>query len=607
LSKWLVKQGVVISTPIEHYAIISNLHCGALISRSGSIDWFCPGRFDAPACFAAIVGEPQNGRWLLAPVDEDTVQVERRYRQDTLTLETLFRTATGTVQLTDLMPIENGCRIIRRVECLQGSVPMRMICSPRFDYGKHPSDRIDCQPLNAHFLMGDDRLSMSVLPGTSGAQLTVEDSALVMHFELTEGQQCTVLLTCKCDDAQLEAFPDAEEQIRHTEQWWRQWIGRCQYDGRWKEAVKRSLITLKALTYQPSGAMIAALTTSLPEVPGGSANWDYRFCWLRDAAFALKVFLDAGYTEEARAWREWLHEATSQHEGEHHALYTIDAKIAKEERELSWLPGWRNSRPVRANNGASDQYQLDMPGELMEVLHLARDYGLARTDEDWELQCEMLGHLEDSWHETDPGIWEFRTMDEHMTHSKVLCWVAFDRSIQDAERFSLPGPVEHWKKIRAEIREDILKRGVDPQGGHFTQRYGKPEVDAALLLIPLVGFLPADDPRMLATVQEVEKQLCEEGLVRRYRTGDQANEEDVFIACSFWLADNYWLAGRKADAEELFARVLALRNDVGLLSEEYDTVNRHLLGNFPQGLSHLGLVSTACLLTTGKAEEVMLS
>jgi GH15 family glucan-1,4-alpha-glucosidase len=405
----------------------------------------------------------------------------------------------------------------------------------------------------------------------------------------------------------MPPVPNVPECLIDCADWWRAWVSRSRYRGQWEALVKRSLITLKALTFQPGGGMVAAPTTSLPEVSGGSANYDYRFCWLRDAAFALKVLLNEGYTEEAHAWCEWLRKAIEQHDGHLHALYTIDAEVAPEERELQWLPGYQQSKPVRSGNAASHQYQLDVRGELIEVLHLARSYGLMLHDDIWSLQCRILEQLRWRWREPDSGIWEFRTICDHLTHSKVLAWVAYDRSICDAEKYGLYAPLDEWREQREAIRADILLKGIDAKGGYFTQRYGRPEVDASLLMIPLVGFLPADDIRMQATIAKIETELCSAGLVRRYRTGDQANVEGMFIPCSFWLADVYWLAGRHRDAETVFSRLRGLCNDLGLLAEEYDIYTGQQLGNFPQGLSHLALISTARLLATGAKKQAELN
>ncbi|MDQ2075371.1 glycoside hydrolase family 15 protein [Marinimicrobium sp. ABcell2] len=591
--------------PIDDYALLSDLHSAALVSKAGSVDWFCPGRFDAPACFAALLGTAENGRWLIAP-SSDEVSVERHYQPDTLVLETVFTTPAGKVRLTDVMPLsDNTCHLIRVVEGVSGKVPMRSLCVPRFTYGRDKPATESVSQGQVLFHCGDDQLLLTY----EDATLSLDDEATAAHaeFEVAAGEQHCFALTYSHADEKLPEPPNAQQEISKCAQWWKDWISQCTYHGRWEEHVKRSLITLKAMTYEPGGGMVAAITTSLPEVPGGEANYDYRYCWIRDAAFALKVLLNAGYRKEACAWRDWLLEAVHQHDSHMHALYGIDGAVIDYENELDWLPGYADSKPVRSGNAASDQYQLDLRGELMEVLHLARDHGLDLSGDIWQLQCKILESLEEHWHKPDEGIWEFRTIHDHLTHSKVLSWTAFDLCIRDAEKHGLDGPIDHWKRIRKEIREDVLKHGVHAEGGYFTQRYGSDNVDASLLMIPLVEFLPADDPRMKATITAIEKELVSGGLVRRYRVGDQANEEGKFLPCCFWLVDNYWLMGRREEAEEMFKHLLSLCNDVGLLSEEWDPHNHQLLGNFPQGLSHLALISSARLIATGSPEAVTLT
>lgn len=586
-------------SPIEDYALLSNLRCAALVSRAGSIDWLCLGAFDAPACFSALLGNEAHGRWQISPCANDA-KIERQYQPDTLVLETSFHTETGIVRVTDAMPVGDECHIIREVECISGSMSMQMQCCPMFNFGQH-QPHIDDSGRDIIFEWKDEQLRLRAT-----TPLTCGSGSAGAEFEIRQGEKICFVLSYLDPDQIVPPVPDVEAGLAQCALWWKNWISRCHYRGRWEEQVKRSLITLKALTFEPSGGMVAAPTTSLPEAPGGEANYDYRFCWLRDAAFALKVLLNEGYKEEACAWGEWLLKAVDQHDGHLHALYTIHATVAPEEQILDWLPGYQLSKPVRIGNAASQQYQLDVRGELIEVLHLARCNGLELHGDIWQLQCEILAELAEHWREPDRGIWEFRTICDHLTHSKVLAWVAYDRSIHDAEKYHLPAPLEDWRKQRDQLREDILSKGVDPAGGHFTQRYGHPDVDASLLMIPLVGFLPADDPRMLATIAKIETDLCSGGLVRRYRSGDQANIEGMFLACSFWLADVYWLAGRHEDAEALFTRLLELLNDVGLLAEEYDVETHQQLGNFPQGLSHLALISTARLITTGARDEVRL-
>jgi GH15 family glucan-1,4-alpha-glucosidase len=591
--------------PIDDYALLSNLHCAALVSKAGSVDWFCPGRFDAPACFAALLGTADNGRWLIGPTTGE-VSTERRYRPDSLVLETIFTTPEGQVRLVDAMPLSGStCHLVRMVEGISGRVPMRTVCAPRFGYGRDLPEVEQPSRKQALFRCGNDRLLLS----RESASLEADERNAIaqMKFDVAEGEQHSFVLSYCRANHDLPEPPEVIPALTECDSWWRDWVSRCTYRGRWEEPVKRSLITLKALTYEPGGGMVAAATTSLPEVPGGEANYDYRFCWIRDAAFALKVLLNSGYRKEACAWRNWLLDAVHQHDSHMHALYGVDGSVIDYEEELDWLPGYADSKPVRNGNAASDQYQLDLRGELMEVFHLARDHGLDLSDDIWQLQCKILERLEEHWHKPDEGIWEFRTIHDHLTHSKVLSWTAFDCCIRDAEKFGLDAPLDHWKRIRKEIREDILKRGVHAEGGYFTQRYGSDNVDASLLMIPMVGFLPADDPRMKATIAAIEKELVSGGLVRRYRVGDQANVEGKFLPCCFWLVDNYWLMGRREEAEQMFEHLLSLCNDVGLLSEEWDTHNHQLLGNFPQGLTHLALISSARLIATGSEEAVTLT
>lgn len=589
---------------IEDYALLGDLRSAALVSRIGSVDWFCPGRFDAPACFAALLGNSDHGYWQIAPVSAVT-GCERRYQPETLVLETRFVTDSGEVTITDAMPPDGSGHLIRKAVCTRGAVEMQMRCSPRFNYGKE-QPAVDGDPAP-----GGQRIYFSHPQGwlrlsSSRQAVITDDNAADARFTLQAGDAATFVLSWSRSRDGMPELPDTDQALSDCAHWWRRWLAHSTYCGQWQAAVNRSLITLKALTYEPAGGMVAAPTASLPEVIGGKANYDYRFCWLRDAAFALKVMLNAGYQQEAAAWCQWLCKAMHQHDDHLHALYTVDATEAPEEIELHWLPGFAGSRPVRAGNAANHQYQLDVRGELIEILHLARGHGLVLDDDIWELQCRILDSMQHRWREPDTGIWEFRTLCEHFTHSKVLGWVAYDRSIRDAERFGFAAPLDEWRRQRDLIRDDVLANGLDPSGSYFVQHYGSSEVDASLLMIPLVNFLPATDARMQATITAIEETLLEDGLVRRYRVGDQANIEGTFLTCSFWLADNYWLAGREDDARALFERLLSLCNDVGLLAEEYTVRSQRFLGNFPQGLSHLALVSSARLMSTGDEGEVSL-
>ncbi len=578
------------SLPIEDYALIGNLRCCALVSKAGSIDWYCPHKFDAPACFAALLGSKDNGRWLIAPQDKP-VKVQRQYLKDTLILETTFSTAGGEVSLTDFMPVDCHNHIVRIVRGVSGTVRMRTECNPRFNYGKETPAMDQRRTVVFSHEQGHLILAADV-------PVQAEDNAVAQaEFDIEAGQERSFVLSFTKEDRTARA-PMVNEALQSCLQWWREWSGSCGYDGPWRDEVIRSLITLKALIYEPTGGMVAAATTSLPEIPGGWANWDYRYCWLRDAALVLDVFLRRNRRREAIAWRDWLMDAASHPEAVLHSLYTIDGSEVDEEQELPWLAGYDGATPVRIGNGARTQFQIDLRGELLDVLHLARLSGLDAHDSIWELQCRLLAHLDQTWNKPDAGIWEFREDGLQLTHSKVLAWVAYDRTIKDAQANGLKGPLEHWKQMRETIREDILKNGVHPQGNYFTQQYGGTETDASLLQVSEMGFLPADDPRMLATVKKIEEDLLIDGLVYRYKTDDY--REGAFLPCSLWLANNYQLSGRCQDAEKLFKKVLSLCNDVGLLSEEYDPVSQRLLGNFPQSFTHLELINTAELIGAGE-------
>jgi GH15 family glucan-1,4-alpha-glucosidase len=589
------------SSPIEDYGLISNLHSAALVCRNGSIDWFCPPRFDAPACFAALLGDEDNGRWSIAPAGEVT-STHRRYRDDTEILETTFECETGQLQLTDFMPVHSGCVLIRIVRCLRGRVAVRMLCAPRFDYGRNYPE-IECGECFTFHHRGESL----VLHSSMRAQCHKNAShhQVELEWEMSDGEQAWFTLRHAQASSQSESLGfDPLEAEKETASWWRDWAQRCNYYGPWRDAVVRSLITIKSLIYEPSGGMVAAPTTSLPEEPGGAANWDYRFCWLRDAALALDVLIGSHYMEEAKDWRNWLQQATKRHGGPLRTLYTIDGGLAGEEQTLPWLSGYADSRPVRIGNAASRQYQIDLRGELMDVLHVARASGMELQKGMWELQCQVLEHLAGCWDKPDAGFWEIREDYAQLTLSKVMAWVAFDRSIRDAELYNLPAPLEQWKALRDEIRTTVMDNCVDPEGGHFVERYGSKRVEAGLLLIPLVEFLPASDPRVVKTVEKIEQDLCDHGLVYRYRFDGESwyDREGAFLLCSFWLVDNYWLAGRKEEARQLFDRLVSLSNDLGLFAEEYDPRQRRMLGNFPQTLTHLGLINSARLLS---AKEVM--
>lgn len=573
---------------IEDYALIGDMRTAALVGRDGSIDWFCPPRFDAPACFAALLGGPEHGHWSLAPCGE-VLSSSREYVPDTLLLRSLWRTAEGVVQVTDCMPFGERPSILRVVECLAGEVRMQTSLRPRFGYGAR-APRWQARHDGVLASDGDERLLLRC-----SVPLDICKDQAEGRFVLPAGESLAFVLLHL--EPGTEGVSDFEPlaALRECRDWWLSWVEQCSYHGRWRDAVVRSLITLKALTFAPSGAMVAAPTTSLPELPGGKANWDYRFCWVRDAVLALDILLDSNYLQEAAAWRDWLHSVLDE-DGRLDVLYAIDGSTPEQEEELDWLPGHLDARPVRTGNAASDQHQLDLRGQLMDLLHIFRRSGLEPCEQTWSRQCALLEELAQRWREPDDGIWELRDQRRHYTHSKIYAWVALDRSIRDAETFALPAPLARWRTLRDELHADICARGVDPARGAFRQSYEESRPDASLLMAPLLGFLPIEDARVQATLAWVEEALLRDGLVWRFEA-DQAfdGDEGAFLACSFWLVDNWVMAGREAEAEAMFERLLALRNDVGLLAEEY-LPGVGQLGNFPQALSHLALIKSAYLL-----------
>jgi GH15 family glucan-1,4-alpha-glucosidase len=588
---------------IEDYALVGDCETAALVGRDGSIDWLCAPRFDSPALFAALLGTPEHGRWIVAPAT--TVRaVRRRYRPGTLVLETEFETDTGVVVLVDCMPVRaHTPHLIRMIEGRSGAVPMRLELTIRLDYGSLvPWVRRAEGGLRAVGGSNAIRLHTPV-------PLRGEDSSTVAEFTVAAGERVPFTLTWYPSHEPEPAAPDAEAVVRHTEAWWRDWSGRCAYADEFGDAVTRSLITLKALTYAPTGGMVAAVTTSLPERVGGVRNWDYRFCWLRDATFALYALMTGGYVEEARAWREWLVRAVAGRPSSAQILYRVTGERLMPEWELSWLPGYERSAPVRCGNAASTQFQLDVYGEVADALHYARRIGLEADENAWRVERAMIQFVESAWTEPDEGIWEVRGPRRPFTHSRVMAWVAVDRAVKAVERFGLEGPVDRWRRLRSTIHDDVCRNGYDSTMGAFVQYYGSQLLDASLLMIPLVGFLPATDPRMLGTVQAVQTHLVSDGFVARYQTRPDVDGlpagEGAFLPCTFWLADNLALQGRHAEARAIFERLLAIRNDVGLLSEEYDPVSRRLLGNFPQAFTHVGLINTARNLTRrgGPAEH----
>ncbi len=582
---------------IEDYALIGDCHSAALVGRDGSIDWLCLPRFDSPACFAALLGTPEHGRWMLAPTGSPR-SVRRRYRENTLVLETEFETEGGAVVVIDCMPPRTDCpNVVRLVECRRGRVAMRMEFIVRFDYGSLvPWVRRAEDGISA--VGGPDAVRLR-----TPVELRGEEFHTVADFTLVAGQQVSFTLTWHPSHLPAPPAGDARSQVRETEAWWRGWASRCTYQGEWREAVLRSLITLKALTYAPTGGLVAAPTTSLPARFGGVRNWDYRYCWIRDATFSLYALMTGGFTEEARAWWEWLHRAVAGHPADVRIMYGVGGERRLREVELDWLPGYEGARPVRIGNAAHSQFQLDVFGEVLDALHCARRMGLELDPDGWRVQRLLVEFVESVWRQPDEGMWEVRGSRRHFTHSKVMAWVALDRAVKAVERFGFDGPMERWRRLRAMIHADVCDRGFDEKTNTFVQSYGAKEVDASLLMIPLVGFLPADDPRMRGTVQAIQDRLVIDGFLTRYAPVPNVDGlppgEGAFLACSFWLADNLSLQGRVAEARELFERLLQVRNDVGLLSEGYDPSARRLTGNFPQAFSHVGLVNTARNLTGG--------
>lgn len=585
----------MVSRRIEDYALIGDCHTAALVGRDGSLDWLCFPRFDSPACFAALLGTADHGRWLLAPAGAPR-KTTRTYRGDSLVLETTFTTESGEVTVVDGMPVRSvQPDVVRMVVGRRGSVRMRTHFAPRFDYGSlTPWVRPEAGGVVA--VGGPDTLHLH-----SPVPLEIDQWAATAEFEVKEGEQVPFVLRWHPSHDPLAPPLDAAKAMDETARLWQAWADRCNYQGEWRDAVVRSLVTLKALTYIPTGGIVAAPTTSLPEHIGGPRNWDYRYCWLRDATFTLTALLQCGYTDEAKAWRQWLLRAVAGKGSELHIMYGVAGERRLPEMDLPWLPGFENSRPVRIGNGAYNQFQLDVFGETLDCLHLARHYGLTAADDDWRIERELLDRLEQVWMEPDEGIWEVRGPRRHFTHSKLMAWVAFDRAVKDVKWFGLDGPADHWRKLRDDLHAEICARAFDPDLNAFVQFYGGKELDASVLMMAEVGFLPPSDPRIQGTVAAVERRLVRDGFVDRYNTGSGVDGlptgEGAFLLCTFWLADNYTLMGRHADARRVFENLLAIRNDVGLLAEEYDPVAGRQLGNFPQAFSHLGLINTARNLT----------
>jgi GH15 family glucan-1,4-alpha-glucosidase len=587
-----------LSKPIEDYGLVANANTGALVARDGSIDWLCLPRFDGDACFAALLGDSECGYWRIAPA-VDVRRVHRRYRAGTAILETTFETDEGSVTLIDCMPFTDDERFVDFIRVVRGEtgrVPMRLELKLRFGYGRVvPWVRRRDYGISA--VAGPDAVELR-----TPVELRGEDWSTIAEFSIGAGARIPFTLAYHPSHRAAREPQRYDELLESTTAQWTEWSGRCQYDRvesdhPWREAVTRSLITLKALTFSPTGGMVAAPTTSLPERLGGVRNWDYRLCWLRDATMALYSLLMSGYREEARAWRRWLLRAAAGNPRQLQILYGLSGERRLTELELPWVPGYENSSPVRLGNAASEQFQLDVPGELMDMLHVARKFDLEFSDHAWDLQKTILDQLEQDWNRPDEGIWEVRGGHKHFTFSRLMCWAAFDRAVQSVEDFGLSGPVERWRDVRQLIRDDIERNGWNEEKRSFVQAYGGSTLDASLLLIPQIGFLPADDARFCDTVAAIERELIVDGLVLRYRSDEDVDglpgEEGAFLACSFWLADAYVMLDRYDDAVALFEHLLGLRNDLGLLAEEYDPELGRQLGNFPQAFSHIALVNTA--------------
>ncbi len=587
--------------PLEDYGVIGDLHTAAIVGRNGSIDFLCLPRFDSPSCFTRLLGDESSGFWQISPYGgEAAITATRRsYREDTLVLETEFDTATGTVRLIDCMPIrEEHPQIVRLVEGISGTVQMQMDLCVRFGYGESVPWVTTRENL-LRATAGPDSIALWSRVETRG-----KDLKTTAEFSVREGQQFPFVMIYHPSHETPPPPIDAWYAITATTAYWRNWANQCTYEGEYRDAVVRSLITLKALTYEPTGGIVAAATTSLPETLGGDRNWDYRYCWLRDATLTLESLMCCGYHSEAMAWRNWLLRATAGDVSRLQIMYGPSGERRLEEWEVPWLSGYENSAPVRVGNAASGQYQLDVYGEVMSALYSASQFDGVHSKSVWALQSQLVAFLEKGWKDPDDGIWEVRGPRRHFTHSKVMAWVALDRAVKTLEDWpTLDGPLEAWRKLRDEIHEEVCSKGYNTAKGAFTQYYGSDDLDASVLMIPLVGFLPPDDPRVISTVEAIERELVDGGFVLRYRTSSDGSvdgltgREGAFLACSFWLVDCLHLIGREEEAREMFERLLRLRNDLGLLSEEFDTVAARLVGNIPQAFPHVSLVNSAYRIT----------
>ncbi|RJX78826.1 glycoside hydrolase family 15 protein [Pseudomonas sp. LS-2] len=579
---------------IEDYALLGNCRTAALVARDGSLDWLCFPRFDAPACFAALLGDSDNGRWKIAPTDPKA-QSRRQYRDGTLILETLFATDTGRALLVDFMPMEVESSLVRLVIGLEGTVDFSMDLAIRFDYGSTVPWVEKRDPHIMTAVAGPDMLVLH-----TPAELHPLDHHTESFFTVKAGQRLGFALGWQASHEPVRAAFDIEQGLQRTEAFWREFSGRCPDVGPWTDQVKRSLITLKAMTYAPTGGIVAAVTTSLPEQLGGERNWDYRFCWLRDATMTLLAFMNLGYYEEATAWRNWLLRSVAGNPEQVQIMYGLGGERRLPEYQLPWLSGYENSRPVRVGNAAATQMQLDVYGEVADAMTQALKSGLPRLPRSTEIQKVIMPFLESVWHLPDAGIWEIRSEPRHFTHSKVMAWVSFDRNAGVLAKSDNPedrARGQHYRRVADEIHADVCKNGYDAELGSFVQTYGGTELDASLLQIALTGFLPVDDPRVAGTVAQIEKSLMQDGLLLRYdserSTDGVSGSEGTFLVCSFWLADVYVLQGRDQEASDLFDRLCGLCNDVGLLAEQYDPRAGRMLGNFPQAFSHIGIINTA--------------
>jgi GH15 family glucan-1,4-alpha-glucosidase len=580
---------------IEDYAMVGDLQTVALVDAYGSVDWLCFPRFDSPACFAALLGEAANGRWRIAPTSGGRC-TRRRYVDNTLVLETEWKTPSGTVRVVDCMPPRGMAPdLVRVVEGVEGRVEIMSELTICFDYG-HVQPWITVEGREVLAVAGPDALWLR-----ASAPHEETEGKIVSRFTVSEGERVPFVLTWTPSYGKRPLAIDGLQAVDDTKRFWSDWASAITYEGRWQEAVRRSLVTLKGLTYEPSGGIVAAATTSLPETLGGSRNWDYRYCWLRDTTFTLGALLGAGLLEEAQSWQQWMLRAVAGDPSDAQIMYGIDGTRRLPEYELPWLSGYEGASPVRVGNDAAGQVQLDVPGEVLSAAHVGRAAGIMPSKRGWELQQWIAGRLEEAWKRPDNGIWESRGDKQHFVYSKVMCWVGFDALVKGVERFGLDGPVDHWSAVRDEIHADVIERGYSAEKKSFTQAYDSDVLDACALLIPRVGFLPYDDERVINTVETIRDELTEDGLVLRYRTNESddglSGREGSFLICSFWLVNALRGIGRKGEAEELFERLLALRNDLGLLSEEYDTRAQRLVGNFPQAFTHLALVNCALALS----------